>query len=665
MRVVRVSHSAVVDAWRDRERELRRRGVDVALLSARSWSEGGRQVPLRPRPGEDVRGARTVGTHPALFLYDPIALWRVLGRSHDLLDVHEEPFALATAEVLAVRAARRAVDRLRGRPSPAPPYLVYSAQNLPKRYPWPFGALERAVLRHAGGAHTCNAGAAVILRDKGLRGPVATIPLGVEPQDPDPRDRRRRPQPGDGEIVVGLAGRLEEHKGVAVLLRALELEPRLRLVVAGGGTLAAAVRTAGHAHGRARLVGALEGEDLGAFYRSVDVLAVPSLTTPGWVEQFGRVAVEAMACGTPVVASASGALPDVVGDAGLLVPPGDARALATALTQVVDEPGLADRMRAAGLETAARCSWSSVAAAYLDLYERVLDPPVPAVDPPEVVVVAYGGTELVRQALDPLVGAYPLTVVDNSSLPGIREIAEQAGALYLDPGRNGGFAAGVNHALAHRRHPGRDVLLLNPDAVVEPDDVARLQRTLHRGPGIASVGPRQVDGDDRPARVVWPYPSPMGAWVEALGLGGLRRVPARRSFVVGSVLLLAAEALDDVGGFDERFFLYAEESDWAYRANRRGWRHVVDPDVEARHLGGASSADATRRDTHFYASQEHFQRKHFGAAGWQVARAGSVLGAAVRTAVTRGDRHETARRRLRLYVGGPAAAERRLRTAGP
>ena len=61
------------------------------------------------------------------------------------------------------------------------------------------------------------------------------------------------------------------------------------------------------------------------------MLAVPSRPTPGWLEQFGRVAVEAMACGVPVVASDTGALPDVVGEAGLLVPPDDADALAVCL----------------------------------------------------------------------------------------------------------------------------------------------------------------------------------------------------------------------------------------------------------------------------------------------------------------------------------------------
>ena len=84
-------------------------------------------------------------------------------------------------------------------------------------------------------------------------------------------------------------------------------------------------------------------------YRRFDVLAVPSVPMPGWLEQFGRVVVEAQASGVPVVASASGALPDVVGEDGLLVPPRDARALRAALARLLDEPGLWERLRAAGI----------------------------------------------------------------------------------------------------------------------------------------------------------------------------------------------------------------------------------------------------------------------------------------------------------------------------
>ncbi|MBD8078962.1 glycosyltransferase [Cellulosimicrobium arenosum] len=669
-----MSHSAVVTAWRERERMLRDAGAEVHLVSAQEWDEAGSRVRLDPRPGEPVVGAATFGTHPALFVYDPRPLWRALGEDRDVLDLHEEPFALATAEILALRSLRHVVDRVRGRRRRGiEPYVLYSAQNLDKRYPVPFRWFERRALRGAAAVSVCNDEAGRIVRRKGARGVVETVPLGLDPRVFRPAAEARTPVAS--HVVVGYAGRLAPHKGIDVLLDAVEADDRLVLRIAGAGPQEAALRLRARRSGeRVTFVGSLDDAALADFYRGVDVVAVPSLTTPGWVEQFGRVAIEAMACGTPVVASASGALPDVVADAGLLVPPGDPSALRDALLRIGTEPGLASTLRTAGAARAAACTWTEVARRYLALYDAITGPTTgrtgpgtdPGTDPepPEAVLVAYGAPDLVRSALAPLVGKLPLTVVDNSSLPEIREITELAGGRYLDPGSNGGFAAGVNHALAHRQAPGRDVLLLNPDAVVSADDVARLQRTLHAAPRTASVGPAQVDGDGRPARVVWPYPSPLATWVEAVGLGRLRRMPADRSFVVGSVLLLSAAALEDVGPFDERFFLYAEETDWSYRANQRGWRHAVDDDVVAVHLGGATSTDSTRRDTHFHASQEHFQRKHHGAPGWWAARAGAVAGAAVRSVLARGDARVAARTRLRLYVEGPAVAERRLRAPG-
>src|SRR5690606_22197724 len=126
-------------------------------------------------------------------------------------------------------------------------------------------------------------------------------------------------------------------------------------------------------------------------------------------------------------------------------------------------------------------------------------------------------------------------------------------------------------------------------------------------------------------------------WLEAFGLARFSR-GAR--FVIGSVLLLRSEALAQVGGFDERFFLYAEETDWALRAHRLGWRHRSVPEVEAVHAAGGTSTDPRRREAHFHASQERYLRKHFGAAGWQSARLAVILGSLLRAAVLRGDRSE-------------------------
>src|SRR6185312_8835456 len=104
------------------------------------------------------------------FLYDPRPLWRALGEPWDVIDIHEEPCSLAAAEILLLRALRRSRT----------PYILYSAQNIDKRYPPPFRWIERRALARAGGASVCNRAAALILQRKGLSRPAAEIPLGVD-----------------------------------------------------------------------------------------------------------------------------------------------------------------------------------------------------------------------------------------------------------------------------------------------------------------------------------------------------------------------------------------------------------------------------------------------------------------------------------------------------
>jgi len=652
VRVLRINHSAVVGAWRDRERALRARGHEVTVLSARVWDEGGMPVPLTPEPGEDVRGVRTWGRHPALFGYDPRPLWRALGEPWDVIDIHEEPFALATAEVLLLRALRRQRS--------GAPYVLYSAQNLDKRLPPPFATLERLALRGAAGLSACNTDAAARARRRGLSGHARVVALGVSPGfAPDPA--RRAPDPA-GPLVVGYAGRLAAHKGVTVLLDAAAREPRLQLRLAGSGPDEAALRQRAAALGlgkRACFVGGLAAGELADFYRGLDLLAVPSLTTPTWVEQFGRVAVEAMACGIPVVASDSGALPDVVGGVGRLVPPGNPGALAGALL-ALGEPVAWATARAAGLERAAACTWPEVAADTEALYAAAtagpgLAPPAlgAALRPVEIVVVAYGAADLLERALTPLAGL-PVTVVDNSAQAQIARLCARLGVRYLDPGSNLGFGSAVNLALADRLAPDADVLLLNPDARVDRAALGVLHAALAADPGLASVGPRQVDDAGAGCRVGWPWPSPLAAWADAVGLGRWRR---RVDFVIGSVLLLRAEALAQVGGFDEHFFLYAEETDWARRASRLGWRHTIVDAAVALHSGGATSTDPTRRERHFTAGQERYLRKHFGPAGWQLARGGMILGELARASVRSGAARRHHATRLRLLLQGPLRAE--------
>ena len=199
-----------------------------------------------------------------------------------------------------------------------------------------------------------------------------------------------------------------------------------------------------------------------------------------------------------------------------------------------------------------------------------------------------------------------------------------------------------------------DVLLLNPDAVIGREEVDRLHDALLADVTLASVGPAQVDEHGTAGRVSWPFPTPGRAVLTAAGLG---RLGARPGFVIGSVLMIRNEALAQVGGFDEDFFLYAEETDWAYRAHRLGWRHREIPEIRAQHLGAATSGDRTRRDTHFHASQERYLRKHYGPVRWQLARGAVVLGSAARGVVLPGERGRQARQRAALYAHGPLKVE--------
>jgi glycosyltransferase involved in cell wall biosynthesis len=362
--VLRVSHSGVVNAWRERDRALRALGVRETLATARRWNEGGSVVAFDPSgsDADSTVGVATFGRHPYRFVFEPVALWRALRATpYDVLDIHEEPASLAAAEVqlLAWVAGRRV------------PFCLYSAQNIDKRYPVPFRWLERIALRRAAAVHTCNDGAGMVLRHKGFRGVVRNLGLGVDVDRFAPSVCARAPR---RTMRVGYVGRLEAHKGVHVLIDAVARLPECELMIVGDGPERVALLRRVEALelvDRVEWAGFVSHDDLPEWFHRFDVVAVPSLDTPRWVEQFGRVAVEAMACGLPVVASASGSLPEVVGAAGTLVRPGDANALADALRELAVDPAERARLGALGRARSLRYAWSAIAQAQLELYEEV------------------------------------------------------------------------------------------------------------------------------------------------------------------------------------------------------------------------------------------------------------------------------------------------------
>jgi glycosyltransferase involved in cell wall biosynthesis len=156
------------------------------------------------------------------------------------------------------------------------------------------------------------------------------------------------------DFVIGFAGRVCEEKGWKVLLRALlTLPDNFKCVLAGDGPQLDELRLwmkQPGLQGRVLYAGLLPRPGLLSFYRALDCLVVPSLTTPKWKEQFGGVLADGMAMRLPLVGSDSGAIPEVIGPAGLTVPENDPEALATGLRQLYASPDLRQKFSAAGRE---------------------------------------------------------------------------------------------------------------------------------------------------------------------------------------------------------------------------------------------------------------------------------------------------------------------------
>ena len=378
LKLLSIWHGAVYAEYQKRYQELARLGHEVTLVIPKQWGAG----LVRGTRAERLPEARfrivalpvQWAWHGALFRYRGLA--RALDEAApELIECIEEPFSLAARQVV----------RWRRRRAPDTPLVISTCQNLFKRYPWPFRAWERAALEAADALTGLNAESLEVFRRKGYAGPTAVIPTGIDPAIFKPHEgtgRRFREQykiPLDAPLV-GYAGRLAAEKGIETLLQAAAGLPQaVQLALAGGGPDKARLREVAQKIGiadRLHWLPPLEQAAMPAFFNAAQIVVLPSLTRPNWKEQFGRVLVEAMACGANVVGSDSGEIPQVVGEAGLIFEEGRADALAAQLRRLLDDRELAARLREAGVRRVAeRYTWEVVARRLHDFFQQIINRP--------------------------------------------------------------------------------------------------------------------------------------------------------------------------------------------------------------------------------------------------------------------------------------------------
>jgi glycosyltransferase involved in cell wall biosynthesis len=341
MRALLLSQVYADPAARGKLKALAGRGVAVAVAVPDRWTPPGLQTPQKTSWDEDagvrtvpitVRGETGADADP---LWSAGPLKRLLTEFRpDLIQIEEEPWKAAAAT--AARIARR--NRV--------PYVVLARESVAVPHGIRGGYRRSRVLSAAAGLIGVNDRAIRL----GTRGhpsllsrviPQVGVPLPLAPQ-----------HPAHSGLSIGFFGRLVPEKGLDLLFRAsVKLIGRWTITVVGTGPaqeeLEGLAERLGIA-GRVTWLGALPRDRVPEVWPRLDCVALPSRTAPRWVEVTPRAVLEGMAHGLPIVASASGALPEIVGGGGTIVAEEDVAALTAALQHFHDEPAERARLGAAG-----------------------------------------------------------------------------------------------------------------------------------------------------------------------------------------------------------------------------------------------------------------------------------------------------------------------------
>ncbi|MBN1219224.1 MAG: glycosyltransferase [Anaerolineae bacterium] len=296
----------------------------------------------------------------------------------DVFHIDEEPYNLATFQAMCLARSVGAKT------------VVFSWQNLLRRYPPPFSLMERYVLHHADALLVGNSESGQVWQRKGYHGPIYLIPqFGVDPaiyyRHPRPIRKERRSvikyrlarRPSQPSLAIGYVGWLIEEKGLEILLQAAQkLVGPWTIQILGEGPdrprLEKMVQWLGLG-GRVTFDQKMPTHHLPHYFSGLDVLVLPSLSRANWKEQFGRVLIEAMACDVITVGARSGAIPEVIGDAGLTFAEGSVEELRAQLQRLLDDIELREELRRKGRQRVVQnYTQAAVAQNTVKVYREIL-----------------------------------------------------------------------------------------------------------------------------------------------------------------------------------------------------------------------------------------------------------------------------------------------------
>jgi glycosyltransferase involved in cell wall biosynthesis len=306
-----------------------------------------------------------------LFILSPSLVQHLHEFSPDIIDLDMEPYSLLALETAIIRNLWLKNCKL----------VIHSSQNIYKKFPKPFSWTEQFVLKNSDMAMVRSKEVGNVMSQKGCRCPMHVVPHGVDTTKFHPADNPLQSfisrNQKSKKFVIGYVGALAIHKGVDCLLEAASLlEFPFKILIVGDGPERIPLETLSVKLGIRPYVdflGTIPHIEMINFFHQLDVLVLPSITMWNWKEQFGRVIIEAMACGLPVVGSNSGEIPAVIGDGGFIFKEKKSDELATILRNLYCNKELWLATSKKARQRAEKYfSWEVVASQVYSLYQECM-----------------------------------------------------------------------------------------------------------------------------------------------------------------------------------------------------------------------------------------------------------------------------------------------------
>jgi glycosyltransferase involved in cell wall biosynthesis len=299
------------------------------------WSAGKKYLEKKSDPNYEIHIGKIIFTGNLHFAFFISKLKKLLQTfKPDIIDLEDEPFNAGTFQLVFYSKLF----------SPNSKIVLHASQHQYKNYPPPFNLFEKFTLKHADAILVRNFMAKDVLERKNYKGRLEIITHGVDTEAFKPIDKST--QDKDAKPVIGY---VPEKENLSKLSRELEIDVQFE-------------PAASH-------------KQVADYMNRMDIFVLPSLTRANWVEKFGRVLIEAMACGVPVVGSSSGEIPNVIGKAGLIFKEGNIDDLRDKLILLLSNKDLRNKLGKLGREkTVKHYSWRSIAGQTINLYEQLMDP---------------------------------------------------------------------------------------------------------------------------------------------------------------------------------------------------------------------------------------------------------------------------------------------------